>query len=275
MINYSTQLKNLIQKIVSAKPELLDYIREDRYRIADTPFDSRQIRNLEKSNLLSTSRNSNKEWRMFNLNDLLYLHIINYAKLHNADKERLIELKRTFFEQTLNYQKIGEVSFSEIALIALLSELVPIGILMFDDGDIILTDDPQTPFSVGYSDTKQRTFMFIMLHSTFRPYIDDFQKDTKSRFNFSEFEDDYRLKPLKRQESKVIKLLNNEEVSKITITKKQNGKLHVEGENLSKEGKITLNELEELVKGLGYANVEFDLEEGIFQNLKIRQKHRI
>jgi hypothetical protein len=86
MITYSTDFKNLVYRILLARPELLDYIREERYKKADTGLDYRQLRTLDQSGIIPMNRKTEKEWRNLDLNDLLYIHILKEAKLLYANE---------------------------------------------------------------------------------------------------------------------------------------------------------------------------------------------
>lgn len=276
MITYSTSLKNLVYRILLAHPELLNYVRDEKYRKADTDLDYRQIRTLDQADILRPSRENEKEWRTFNLNDLLYIHILKEAKLLQANNFALKQLKEAFYEQTFGYKDIGQVSFSEIALIGLLTEIVPVGILIFSDGDVVLTDDPSTPITLGYFDSKKRKFLFIMLHETFKPYISRVKSDKNFKmFKLDEFEDDYSIKPVTRSERKVIKALNDGECSKIIITKKPSGELLVETEEIKESSKLTYNDLKNVLKTLAFGGIEVTAEEGNLQHLKIKRKQKI
>lgn len=259
MINYSQQLKSLVNSVLVKNPTLLDYIRDRKYKRGDTGLTYRQVNSLDQSGLLKDTRDSNKEWRNFNLNDLLYLHLIRNARLFNTGNAQLKYLKAMFYEQTINFKNVGELTFSEIALVALLaSEQVPVGILLFSDGDGIFTDDPSISFSVGYNDIKKRTFIFIMLYQTFKPTIDKMKAEEafKRDFDLSGFEGMYSPKPVTRKQRTLLNLIEEGDYSEINISKKKDGSLVINATKTINDSKLTESDIMKIFDEKSFANIK-------------------
>lgn len=115
-----------------------------------------------------------------------------------------------------------------------------------------------------------------MLHETFKSHIANIKTDEAfSAFRLEEFEEHYSIKPLTQGEKKVIKALNDGACSKITITKKPNGELLIETEEIKNSSKLTYDDLKNILKTITFGDVEVTAEEGNLQHLKIKRKQKV
>lgn len=256
MIHYSQNMQSLVQTVLSKYPALLDYIREKRYKHSDTGLTYRQVNSFDQSGLLKESRGSKKQWRNFSLNDLLYLHIISRARLFNTSNSQLRELRNMFYDQRLNYNNIGEISDSEIALIALLTGQIPVGLLIFSDGQAILTDDDSLSITLGYSDSQKRAFLFIMLYETFKPFISKAKnnKAFQSKFDLAEFDNSYSLKPIGKRQLTLLEAIEDGDYSDIKISKKVNGKLAITLSKTINSKNLTKADIGKLSEGKSFGS---------------------
>ena len=267
----------LFEIVVRKYPTILDYIREKKYKIGDTELSYRQINGLDESGLIENTRESDKDWRKFNLNDLLYLHIINQAREFNLNNSQLKDLKDLFYKHKLNRAIGGEVLFSEEALIGMLVGVVPIGILIFSDGMTILSDDPSIAITHGFTDPNRRANMYIMLYETFQPYIAKVKSDASfaAQFDMKQFEDDYSTKLISRQDRALLKIVEENQYSHISITKKPDGKLIVEAERSLDGTHLTKEDILEILEKQDFGKVETNKKNGGIANLKIRDIYKI
>lgn len=276
MITYSANFTNLVFRILSEQPGLLNYIREKRYKKADTGLDYRQLRTLDQAGTLPLNRKTEKEWRNFDLNDLLYIHILKEAKLLYAEEPMLKELKSAFYDSDFGFKDIGSVTISEIALIGLLTEIVPVGILIFSDGDIVLTDNPSTPMSVGFRDFKRRLFLFVMLHETFKPVIAALKKEAKFiSFNLEQYENNYSIKPVSKQQRTLLRIIEDNDYTQITITKKKDGDLLVIGEKSVDGEKLTTEDLLKVINDTEYGDIHTHKREGKVKSVRLSDVYKI
>lgn len=63
MVNFSDKLISFAVATLKQYPELLSFIREEKYRAEDTNMSYRQLNSLEDAKLLRNNRASKKEWR--------------------------------------------------------------------------------------------------------------------------------------------------------------------------------------------------------------------
>lgn len=276
MINYSQNLFSLTQAILKDNPSLLSLIRDKRYRIKDTGLTYRQVNSLDDSNLIRNSRKSTKEWRNFSLVDLLFLHYIKQSREFNTVNIQLEYLKKVFYESKRDLKGIGELYYSEIAVIALLTGLVPIGILLFSDGDAVLTDNPEISISMGMFDLKKRAYYFVMLYETFKPTIEKIkeEKDFKAYQNLDKYYNYYSTKPISYVERSILNVIEEKDYKSIKITKKPNGVIDIEY-SVSKDAKgITKKELFEAIGGIQFGHSLINYEKGLPNSIVRTEKKR-
>ncbi len=277
MIQFLEDIHSVIYAMLLKYPKLLDYIRDRRYRISDTELTYRQINSLDDARLLFTSRESNKEWRNFSLLDLFYLHVVNKTREFNTNNAQLKPLKALFYDASINYSVIGEVRYSEIALLSLILESIPMGILLYSDGDAILTDNMTLSMTPGALDIRGRTYIFIFLYETFKPYIMKLKEDKqfKSTFDLTEFEDAYQLKPLTKKQRAILKLVDDASYSKITIEKKENGELIIHAEESVGGQAITSEDLLKIFEQKDYANLKAVKRNGKIVAFKFKDTYKL
>lgn len=271
-MNYlSHQVQYLFQAICTKYPTLLNEIRERHFTVGDTGFTSRNINTLDELNLLPKTRDSETQWRKFNLNDLLYIYIIEQCKKFNIDSKLLRSIQNLFYAETTNYKEFGEVTPTEQALIVMLTESVPINIKLYSAGIAIISDIQ----AFDINEVLSSTAMYIDVYNTFNEQIQKFKKNEefKKQYDLKEFEDGYPLKAFQPKDAKLLNLLKDNEVFRVTITKKPNGSLEVVGEQSGNNPNITLDDLKKLVGG--YGKVEIGFEADITQDYTIRKKQKI
>jgi len=262
MINYSHNLYSLTQAILKDNPSLLSLIRDKRYRIKDTGLTYRQVNSLDDSKLIRNSRNSTKQWRNFSLVDLLFLHYIKQSREFNTINIQLEYLKKVFYESKFNFTGIGEIYHSEMAVIGLLTGLVPIGILLFSDGDAVLTDYPDISISMGMLDLKRRGYFFHMLYETFKPIIKKIKegKDFKPYQNLDKYTNYYSAKSVSYVERSILNVIEEKDYKSIKIIKKPNGVIDIEYLESKDASGITKKELFEAMGGVEFGKVAVSFE---------------
>lgn len=276
MFNYTDKLINFTAKILKENPELLNYIREERYRADDTNISYRQINSLDEAGLLKDKRENKSGWRNFNLNDLLYLHIINQLRTDfNPNNSKIVNLKSKFYSESINIKDIGEVYNSEIALIGLLLEVVSVGVLVYSDGEIVLTDNESSPsfiFFGGNKDPKGRSCLYLMLFSTFNPTIKKFkQEDTfREKFDLADYQDAYLAKPVNKKQRALLQVVEDKSYSTITIKKLKDGDLLVEAEEALDGNGITSKDMAKLIDEQKFGKFETVKRDGKIVAYKVK-----
>lgn len=264
---YSDNLLSIVHKVLKENPTLLSIIRERKYKIADTGMTYRQLNVLDGVGLIDESRKSEKEWRTFNLNDILYLHLIRNLKGFGTRNDRIGYIQKLFYSKRLNLRGSGpkdtiSISFSEIGLIGLLLQQVPIGILVFSDGDAVITDKPDIFFLDGYLDIKERSYLFIMLYETFRNEVVKFleKENIQNKYDLEKYQDLYVAYPISPRDRKLLEFVKNNTYSKIVIEKKENGKFIIKGESISRNAKITPEDLMSMIYDKKYGDIRIHKE---------------
>lgn len=274
-MNYlSHQVHYLFEMICVKYPTLLDEIRDRRFTVSNTGFTSRNINTLDELGLLPKTRDSEKGWRKFNLNDLLYLYVIEQCKRFNMDSSMLKDIKNLFYANKINYARgIGEVSATEEALIVMLTESVPMGIKVFADGQAVISDNTGLNFNTGNT----KPAVFIDLNMIFQSQIEAFKsrKQFKDKYDLTEFEDGYPLKPFIPKDAKLLNLVKDKDVFQIVITKKPNGTIDIEGFQAGSNPNLTMDDLKDLIGLNGYGKAEVWFEDGNTQDYIIKKKQRI
>jgi len=276
MFNYTDKLINFTAKILIEYPELLTYIRAEKYRAEDTNVSYRQINSLDEAGLLKDKRTNKSGWRNFSLNDLLYLHIINQLRTDfNPNNSKIVNLKSKFYNESVNFKDIGDVYNSEIALIGLLLEVVSVGVLVYSDGEIILTDNESSPsfiFFGGNKDPRGRSCLYLMLFSTFNPTIKKIkqEQDFKDKFNFVDFKETYLAKPADKNQRALLQLVEDKSYSKIIIKKQKNGGVIIQAEEAVDGKGITPIDMLKLIEEKQFANIETVKRDGKIVSYKVR-----
>lgn len=274
-MNYlSHQVDYLFEMICIKYPTLLDEIRDRRFTVSNTGFTSRNINTLDELGLLPQTRENEKGWRKFNLNDLLYLYVIEQCKRFNMDSSMLKDIQNLFYANKVNYANgIGEVSATEEALVVMLTESVPMGIKLFADGQAVISDNTGLNFNSGNT----KPAVYIDLNMIFQSQIEAFKsrKQFKDKYDLSEFEDGYLLKPIKPENARLVKIIQGQEYTKVTITKKPNGKIEVSGEKIAHAPKLTAEDIQDLMGNLGNGKVELSVKDGVSQHLTVKRSHKI
>lgn len=273
-MNYlSHQVQYLFQAICIKYPSLLNEIRERRYTVGDTGFSYRNINTLDELNLLPKTRDSETQWRKFNLNDLLYIYIIEQCKKFNIDSKLLRNIQNLFYAETTNYKEFAEVTPTEQALIVMLTESVPINIKLYSAGIAIISDIQ----AFDINEVLSSTAMYIDVYNTFNDQIQKFKnnEEFKKKYDLTEFEDAYPLKAFKPKDAKLLNLLKDKEIYRVTITKKPDGSLEVIGEQSGNNPYLTMEDIKGLLGVGGYGKIEIGFEEGKTQDYIIRKKQKI
>lgn len=263
MNSYSESIINVVGNITKNHPHFLNYIREKRFHIADTPLTYRQLNVLEQANLLEDTRESSSDWHSFSLNDLLYLQIVSEFKTLNTNNTQLKFIKGYFYKQYLPYSS-GNVLFSEIALIALLLEVVPVCILLYSDGEVVFTDNPSTPFLQNSLDTRNRKYIFIYLYEAFKPILAKLkgEEPVKVKYNLVDYGESYLNPSLTQSDRMLTKLIKSDEFSKVIIEKKKDGTIVLTGE-VSKDGNnLTETDIVRLAKINNFGDTTFKRRDG-------------
>jgi hypothetical protein len=148
--------------------------------------------------------------------------------------------------------------------------------LIFSDGDVILTDDPSTPMTLGFMDEKRRKFIFIMLHEIFKPIIKKLHEEVEfTKLHLEEFENDYSVKPISRKQRMLLKIVEDNDYSQITISKKKNGGLLVIGEKSLDGVKLTAEDLLKVIDEQKFGNIEAHKRNGEVESLRLSDVYKI
>lgn len=273
-MNYlSHQVRYLFGEICRKYPSLLDEIRERRFTVGNTGFSSRNINTLDELGLLPKTRDSETQWRKFNLNDLLYIYIIEQCKKFNIDSKLLRSIQNLFYAETTKYKEFGEITPTEQALIVMLTESVPINIKLYSAGIAIISDIQ----AFDINEVLSSTAMYIDVYNTFNDQIQKFKKieEFKKRYDLTEFEDAYPLKAFQPKDAKLLNLLKDKDIYRVTITKKPDGSLEVVGEHSGNNPNLTMDDIKGLLGVGGYGKIEIGFEEGKTQDYIIRKKQKI
>src|SRR3990167_2766357 len=252
-MNYLSHHQNvLFERMFLKYPSLLDEIRNEIYTVADTGFSSRNILTLDKAGLLPNRRQSNSQWRKFNLNDLLFIEIVKKCREFNMDSAQLVQLKKLFYEDTKNFIKVGEVTPTEQALVPMLTGEVPLSIQIYSNGMVIISDNYSIDSDIGASS------LFIDLNNIFDSKIEQFKSlnEFSAKYDLEEFKGDYLLKTLGLQSKWLLKVIQGNDYSKIAIIKKHDGRLVIEGEKTKEGNKLTLEDIEKIEKDKSFGKVE-------------------
>lgn len=278
-MNYlSHQADYLFETMFLKYPQILAEIRKPRYKVADTNFSSRNILTLDKAGLLPNRRETNSDWRKFNLNDLLFISIVKQCREFNMDSVQLKKLSQLFFVESKNFIKAKpikgkaiegeEVTATEQALMLLLTGEVPISIRIFNDGNVILADNLSFDFNPSPS-------IFLDINNLFGKAVSQFEKEyIASKYDLSEFEDGYQVKVIKPEDARLLRIIAEEEYTRVTITKKSNGKIDIQGEKFGNASKLTPDELYDLVLGIGHGKFEVGVD-GKPDGYLIKKNHKI
>lgn len=281
MVNFSDKLISFVGTTLRQNPTLLNFIREEKYRAEDTNLSYRQLNSLEDAKLLKNSRTSKKSWRNFSLNDLFYLHIISKTRIDfNTNNSKLLGLKTNFYSDTLNLKDIGEIFYSEIALIALLLKVIPVGILIYSDGESIFTDNEASatfPFFTGNKDLKGRSCIYLMLYSTFQNTIEKVieDKDFKKSFNLDQLKTAYLAKPTTSKQRAILEIIEKGDYSEISIKKKKNGELVINAVKTVDGSKINRKDIMALYSEIKYGSVELIKQDDKDASFRIKNVFKI
>lgn len=250
MINYSDNLIAIVHKILRENEDFINIIRERAYTIKDTGFTYRQLNVLDEAGLVDKTRKSDKQWRTFNMIDLLYLHLVKQLKGFDVKNDKLSYIQQLFYKRSMHLKDVKEsIALSEIALIGLLLQDVPIGVLVFQDGEAVLTDKPNIMYLQGHLDIKKRSYLFIMLYETFKEKVELILQDEriKDKIDFDLYQSLYVAYPISRREKTLLEFIKHNKYSKITIEKKPKGHFFVKGEGISELDNITNDDLLKLI----------------------------
>lgn len=275
-MNYlSNQIVFLFEAVCVKYPTLLDDIKKRRFTTKNTGFDSRNLNTLDELGLLPDNRASEKEWRKFNLNDLLYLHVVEHCKRFNMDSSLLKDIHNLFYANQKEYTRgIGEVTPTELAIVVMLTESAHIGIKLYSDGKAVISDT----HDMNFGENNTRPAVLLNLNVLFHIQINKFKNssDFQSKYDLSEFEDGYPLKPIKVNESKLLEFVRNGKFNSITIKKQSNGFLLSGNGALDSDLDITPEDMEKLVGELGgYVDVTDKYEDGKKQGILLKVKKKI
>lgn len=273
-MNYlSAQAGHIIESIYLKYPDIINSIRERKYTVSDTNYTSRNIHTLDKANLLPDLRDSEKGWRKFNLNDLLYLYIVQQCKRFDMNPKLISSVQDIFFNIKQDYVAVGELTPTEEALIAMLTESVPISIQLYADGQAVVSDS----FNPYFGEYNPNPALYIDVSYIFSKQIRKFkqEKGFKDKYDLSEFEDGYPLKPLKPENARLVEIIQENEYTKVTIAKKPNGKFEVSGEKIAHAAKLTAEDIKRLMGAIGYGKVELSIKDGTPQHLRVKESHKI
>lgn len=253
-------------------PELLKEIRNRKYQVSDTNLTYRQINSLDDADLLPNTRESKKEWRKLSLNDLLYLHIVDKGREFNIGNVQLTQLKSLFYEQKIPFQ-FGDVSPSEIALIAMLVGIVPVGIIIFSDGTAVLSDEPHIAFR---SHMSGKPSMFIAIYDTFRKQLEAFKdEDFAKKYDLEQFTDHYSPKTPNPKELAMLKFIRDEAVDSLELRKQNNGGLVMHVRFRFTDKAITEEKILEYMRKYDFADISIKKRAGDFVTFVIEDVYKL
>lgn len=277
MFGFSEEVNKLAYQVLRKYPDLLEYIRDQKYRINETGMSYRQVNSLDQVGLLNDTRKSDKNWRHFSLNDLFYLHVITQTRAFNTNNAQLEYLKKLFYSQTINYSKIGKVHTSEIALVALFTGLVPIGLVFYSDGEAVFTDNTEAAFVPIFKDIKDRKYIFFLLHESFKGRIEKTKQELlfQSKFDLKQFENDYSVRSITRKQRALLNILDNNNYSQITITKKADGGLLIKGENNVKGAKLTPEDVLKIFEQKEFGDIKVHKRKGEIASVRSTDVYKI
>jgi hypothetical protein len=273
-MNYlSHQVRYLFGEVCKKYPSILEEIRERRFTVGNTGFSSRNINTLDELGLLPKTRDSETQWRKFNLNDLLYIYIIEQCKKFNIDSKLLRSIQNLFYAETRNYKDFGEVTPTEESLIVMLTESVPINIKLYSAGVAIISDIQAFDINEALS----KTAMYIDVYNTFNDQIQKFKSnaDFKNKYDLTEFENGYFLKAIKPENARLLSIIQEKEYTKITITKKPNGKIEINGEKIAHAPRLTEKDIKSLIGDIGEGKIELSIKDGVSQHLTVKKSHKV
>lgn len=270
--NYTQQFHIPVYKALLKYPDILKFIREKRYRVADTGLTYRQLNSLDSSELIHGKRNSDKDWREFSITDLLYLHLVSKSREFKTRNSQLKKLKSEFYGEFMNYKDVGIVLYSELAVLALLIGNIPLSVQIRSDGEIIFSDT-----SVLTLISNNKASLHIFLPETFEVFIEKITSDQSftKKFDLKEFIDDYSPTPVSRKERALLNLIANNSFSQITIEKKVDGSLLVRGLESLDGNAITEKEFRELCESVEFGDFETIKRDGKIVAYKFTKVYKI
>lgn len=290
MINFSLELIIAVSDAIERNPNLLDDIREKKYRISDTGFTYRQINSLGASNLLNDLRENDKQWRGFSLYDLLYLSIIASSKDFVTKNSKLQYLKTVFYEKTYvietaptpdkDPELLETIYWGEMAFIAILLNL-QVGMFMYGSGKSMITDiwsDAEFRFGIN---PEEETYIFMLLSELFKDTVITKLEPAFSQWlgklDFKDLSYNYSHphKETSDNEKNFLSLLRNDNYSKITITKKSAGKMIVNCHMSVDGNKITPQEFTKLLSTKRFGSVKVNKRDGKSVSYEIDDIYKI
>lgn len=264
MIIYSEKLLSITHQLLIDNPAILDIIRDRKFKIGDTKMTYRQLNHLDQAGLVDESRKSDKQWRTFNITDLLYLNVVMNLRGFDVKNDKIKYIQKMFYQPSINFKDVGGITDAEIAIVGLLLEVVPIGILVFIDGEAILTDNPDISYLQGHLDIKHRPHIFVMLFETFKDEIKKFLKDEKnqSALDLQNYKNKYLHYPLSDDDHNLLEFVKHAKYSKIIIEKKSNGRIFLNGKKGKNGPFITPDDVFELINNKKYGGISLRMQDG-------------
>lgn len=264
MISYSEKLLSITHQLLIDNSVILELIRDRKFKIGDTKMTYRQLNHLDQAGLIDESRKSDKQWRTFNITDLLYLNVVMNLRGFDVKHDKIKYIQKMFYRPNINFKDIGGVTDAEIAIIGLLLEVVPIGILVFIDGEAILTDNPDISYLQGFLDIKHRPHIFIMLYETFKNEMNKFWKDLKGQItiDFEGYKNKYKYFPYTDKEHDLLAFVKDSDITKIIIEKKSDGQFLLKGKKSKNGPFITPEDILKLINSKQYGGVGLRMQDG-------------
>jgi DNA-binding transcriptional MerR regulator len=268
------QADYLFEKIFLQYPNIIEEIRKPLYKTSDTVFDSRKLTTLAQSGLLPDTREDNKGWRKYNLNELLYLEVIKKSRDFNMEYTQLYKVQELFFEKKTNYIKIGEVTPTEQALILLLTSQVPLSIRLYSDGEISIADNRS--FKPDILD-KEGSSLYIDLNNIFYSQISDFKKlvDFESNYNLRDFEFDYLAKVPSRKVYALFRFIDQEDIKTVEIEKQDGGTYKVSFTQMKNNENPDRETIMKYFDETHYGDIEVFKRDGKVAGLVIKDVYKI
>lgn len=264
MIIYSEKLLSITHQLLIDNPEILDIIRDRKFKIGDTKMSYRQLNHLDQAGLVDESRKSDKQWRTFNITDLLYLNVVMNLRGFDVKNDKIKYIQKMFYQPNINFKDVGGITDAEIAIVGLMLEVVPIGILVFIDGEAILTDNPDISYLQGHLDIKNRPHIFIMLFETFKDEIKKLLNDEniQSAIDLQNYKSKYLHYPLSDKDHDLLAFVKDAKYSKIIIEKKSDGRFFLKGKKDKNGPTITTDDILKLINSKQYGGVGLRMQAG-------------
>jgi hypothetical protein len=106
--------------------ELRGLLNEKKFRVAESPYTSRSVNELDKKGLLKDDRKDKKLWRKFSLKEIIFMAVIKEVRQYGLVDIQLTEISETFFNKSISIST-DEAIFHVLQGIQILIVINPTG----------------------------------------------------------------------------------------------------------------------------------------------------